>query len=141
MGGKSSSSAATSTSTTTTAIDRRVVADNGANVVGDGSTVTFTDLGAIQEASDIALASVLGSAALADKSVANSATIASSAFASTGKIAESAFGIASGSIAELAQAYKTANEQAQDTASGNRTLALTAVVALVAGIAYAASKN
>ena len=134
MGGKSKSSSATSTTTNTTAIDRRVVADNGALVIGDGGSAnisnTVTDFGAIEAAKDVALASVIGSAALADKST-----------TAAGQIATSAFNIASGSIAELSKAYKQANEQAQDTASGNRTLAMVALGALGLGIAYAVSKN
>lgn len=124
MGGKSKTSSATSTSTTTTAIDRRTVADNGAVVIGDGSNVTMTDLGAIAEAADLAQASIVGSTQLAT-------TAASQA----GAIAKRALDIGEKSFAEVKAAYQTANEQAQEVASGNRTLAIVGLI--VAGVAGA----
>jgi hypothetical protein len=124
MGGKSKTSSATSTSTTTTAIDRRTVADNGAVVIGDGSNVTMTDLGAIAEAADLAQASIIGSTQLA-----------SNAASQAGAIATRALDIGEKSFAEVKAAYQTANEQAQAVASGNRTLAIVGL--MVAGVAGA----
>lgn len=115
MGGKSKTSSATSTATTVTTTDRRTVADNGAVVVGDGATanVTQTDFGAIQKAAEIAQASVIGSTQLA-----------TAANATAGQLAVRALDIGEKSFAEVKQAYQTANEQAQEVASGNRTLAI-----------------
>lgn len=109
-GGSSSTSSSTSTSSTTNNTDRRIVADNGATVVGDGSTVTVTDLDSVRMAAEVAEASVLGST-----------KVATEASALTGTIAKQA-------IDQIGAAYKEANKQAQDAFSGNKTLITVGVI-------------
>lgn len=120
FGSKSSQASTTSTANTTQNTDRRIVADGGSFVLGDGSSasVSTTDFGAIKASTDLAELIVLGSTKLA-----------TDASAQQGKIAKQA-------IDNIASAYEGANKQAQDFASGNKTLAtLGLIVAAVVGLA------
>ena len=123
-GGSSSTSSSTSTSSTTNATDRRIVADGGATVVGDGSTVTVTDLDSIAKAAQVAEASVLGST-----------KVATEANAITGTVAKQA-------IDQIGKAYSEANKQAQDAFSGNKTLITVGVIgAALLGITVLSKKK
>lgn len=132
-GGDSSQDSATTTNNTTNTIDRRTVADGGSIVVGDGGRATVnttnnsttTDLGAIQAAAD-----------LGQKAIVGATTLATEANAAAGKLSTRALdlgeSITDKAIGEIKSAYRTATEQAQDTASGNKQLATIGMI--VAGL-------
>ena len=84
-GGDSSSRAQTETTTTTTVNDRRVVADGGSTVVGDGSTVTMTDFGALAAAQQLAELAIVNTTQAATAGIKSSQDTAAEALdAATG---------------------------------------------------------
>ena len=109
-GGSSSQESHTSTTSNTAITDRRTVADGGAVVVGDGSVATvnqtMTDFGSVQAGLNLAEKAVLGASKIATE-----ANAASS-------------GITRAALTSVKDAYETATKSAQDTASGNKTLAI-----------------
>ncbi len=127
FGGDSSSTQASNTTnvSTTNTTDRRAVADGSGVIVGDGGSATVsntvTDLNAIKAGTDLAQAAIVGITKLATDAQAKAGQLAVSSLDTTGNV-----------VAELKGAYKSANEQAQAVASGNRTLAIVGMI--VAGI-------
>lgn len=116
-GGGGGSSSTTSSATTTNATDKRVVADGGALVIGEGSTTTVnaSDLGAVQKAADLGQAAILGATQVATATNAQAQATLVKALDVTGN-----------AVAQLEKAYSSAS----DAASGNRSfLAAGAVVA------------
>lgn len=120
MGGGSKNSSSTSTSTSTTVADRRVVADNGAIVIGDGvsATITATDLNAVQKGADVAQQAVIGAT-----------QVATSAQTAAAQVATRALDVGEAVIGKLTEAYDSASKNAQELASGNRTLVLVSLAA------------
>lgn len=122
---KSSSDSTTNNTSTTTTTDRRVVADGGSAVIGDGATanIQLSDFNAIQRGADLAQAAIVGATKLAtDTNV------------SAGKVVSAALSTSETALGKLEGAYQKANEQAQDVASGNRSLAIVGMlVAAVLG--------
>lgn len=98
-GGGGGSSSSTSTSSTTNNNDRRTVADGGAMVVGDSSTVNTSDHGAIAESMDTAQAAILG----ATKMAADASDKAS-------KLAADSFNLTQDAMSGLKGAYESSNK-------------------------------
>ncbi|MBN9407628.1 MAG: hypothetical protein J0H69_00635 [Burkholderiales bacterium] len=110
LGSKSSTASTTSSSSVVNASDERVVADNGAVVIGDGGSAQFsvTDLDSVQKAAEVAQAAVLGATQLATEASAN-----------VGK-----------AFTQLKDAYAEANQNAQSVASGNKTIAVVGLIGI-----------
>lgn len=123
-GGSSSQNSSTTTNNTTNNTDGRIVADSGAVVAREGSTVTMTDLNSVKAGTETAQLAVVGATKLATE-----------ANAATGKVAQQA-------IDSIGKAYETANKMAQDTFSGNKTLSTVGViVAALIGLSVISSKS
>lgn len=118
-GGGSSTSSSTTSNTTTNAADRRVVADGGAIVANEGATINTSDLGAVQRAADLGQAAILGATKTATEA---------NAVANT--VAVKSLDLAGNAMVELKDAYANANAQAQEVASGNKTLLIAGAVAV-----------
>lgn len=97
-GGSSSQETSTTTNNTTNVADRRAVADSGSIIATEGSSVvqTVTDLGAIQKASDLAQAAILGATKTASENNAQA-----------GKLAAQSLDLAKGLTVELKGAYES----------------------------------
>lgn len=115
--GKSSSDNSQSTTNTTTVTDRRVVADGGATVVGEGSTVNITDADSLQRA-----------AALGEKAILEATRVAGLSQTGATDIAKTSLALAEGAFSELSKAYSEANTNAQAVASGSRAVLIGGLV-------------
>lgn len=107
LGGGSSSSSSTSTSSTTNNKDQRTVADGGALVVGDGSNVTTSDLGAVSKSMETAQAAILGATKLA-----------TDASDKANKIAADSFNLTQDALSGLRGAYESSNKNTIVLAGG-----------------------
>lgn len=107
--GESSSDASTKTENITNATDRRVVADGGATVVGEGSTVNITDANSLQRAAE-----------LGEKAIVEATRVATAAQTGSNALAVRAIDLTQGAFGELTKAYSEANKNAQSVASGTR---------------------
>lgn len=110
-GGGSSQQSSTTTNNTTNVADKRIVADGGAIVAGDGATVNTTDLGAVQKAADLAQAAIVGAT-----------TLSTNAQAQAGALVSKSLELSQKSMVELKGAYE---------ASGKTTLIMAGALALL----------
>lgn len=98
-GGGSSQQSSTTTNNTTNVADKRVVADGGAIVAGDGATINTTDLGAVQKSADLAQAAIVGAT-----------TLATNAQAQAGALATKSLEQSQKSLMELKGAYEVSSK-------------------------------
>lgn len=113
----SSTRSETKTENVTNATDRRIVADGGATVVGENSTVNITDANSIQKAAELGEAAII-----------NATKVATMSQQGSNSLAQRAIDLTEGAFSEVTKAYSEANKNAQSVASGTRGVLVAGLV-------------